>query len=475
MSNGAGGSGPVAAAGSPQESSRDRPKTRQLQSESLRQDTERRGELAEAIAAGGESESLLRRTNEELTRYVAEARDARRAALNVMEDAIEAKDALKESEKRLLEADRRKDEFLATLAHELRNPLAPIRNSVQIMRLPTVDSDVAEQARETIERQVTHLVRLVDDLLDVSRISRGMFELRQERVALAVIVQSAIETSRPLIEASGQELTVKLPARTVWLHADLTRMAQSVANLLNNAAKYTPKGGRVLLSAERQGREAVVRVRDSGIGIPDDMLPHIFEMFRQVDTSHERSQGGLGIGLTLVQNLVAMHGGTVEAHSDGVGRGSEFVIRLPVAEEKPASSRDGIGGDSSSTAPRRVLVVDDNRDSADSLAMLLAHGGHDARTAYDGVEAVEVAAEFEPEVILLDIGMPKLNGYDVARRIREQTWGKGIFLVALTGWGQTDDRSRSRAAGFDEHLVKPVEHKVLAKLLGDLSANERAS
>lgn len=436
--------------------------------DALRQDKQRRGELAKAMEAGRGMEDR-RWSNAELTAYVAEARDARRAALNVMEDAIQAKDALKESEKRLLEADRRKDEFLATLAHELRNPLAPIRNSVQIMRLPNLDGEVAEQARETVERQVTHLVRLVDDLLDVSRISRDMFELRKERVALAVIVQSAIETSRPLIEASGQELTVRLPSRTVWLHADLTRMAQSVANLLNNAAKYTPKGGHILLSAERQGKEAVVRVRDTGIGIPDDMLPHIFEMFRQVDTSHERSQGGLGIGLTLVKNLVEMHDGAVEAHSDGVGRGSEFVVRLPIAEEAPGSATE-IGPESASTAPRRILVVDDNRDAADSLAMLLSHAGHDTQTAYGGAEAIEAAAGFRPDVILLDIGMPKLSGYEVARQIREQAWGKAIFLVALTGWGQAEDRSKSRAAGFNEHLVKPVEHSVLTKLLNDLKA-----
>lgn len=425
----------------------------------LREGSRRHNELA---AAAREDEERLRKTNAELAARIAEARDARHAALNVMEDAIEAKEAL-------AEADRRKDEFLATLAHELRNPLAPIRNSVQIMRLAGIDGEVSEQARETIERQVSHLVRLVDDLLDVSRISRNKFQLRKERVALAVVVQSAIETSRPLIEASGQEFTVSLPSKTVWLDADLTRLAQAVSNLLNNAAKYTPESGEIRLAAQRQGREAVVRIRDTGIGIPREMLSHIFEMFGQVDTSHERSQGGLGIGLTLVKNLVEMHGGTVQVHSDGVGRGSEFVLRLPIADTR-TNAADETGGHAVPGAARRILIVDDNRDSADSLAMLLAHAGHETHTAHDGFAALEAAEDLRPDVILLDIGMPRLNGYEVARRLREEPWGGDVVLVALTGWGQAEDRSASRAAGFDEHFVKPVEHAVLAKFLSELPA-----
>ncbi|HEX2139642.1 MAG TPA: ATP-binding protein [Woeseiaceae bacterium] len=423
----------------------------------LREGNQRQNELADAAR---ENEERLRKTNAELAARIAEARDARQAALNVMEDAIEAKEAL-------ADADRRKDEFLATLAHELRNPLAPIRNSVQIMRLAGIDGDVAEQARETIERQVTHLVRLVDDLLDVSRISRNKFELRKERVALAVVIQSAVETSRPLIEASGQEFTVTLPSKTIWVNADLTRLAQAVSNLLNNAAKYTPESGRIRLIVERQGEAVVIRVRDTGIGIPREMRAHIFEMFGQVDTSHERSQGGLGIGLTLVKNLVEMHGGTVEVHSDGPGRGSEFVLRLPVVEARTKASGDK-GGDALPGAARRILVVDDNRDSADSLAMLLAHAGHDTHTAHDGFAALEAAESLRPHVILLDIGMPQLNGYEVARRIRQESWGSDIVLIALTGWGQAEDREESRAAGFDDHFVKPVEHTVLAKLLSEL-------
>ncbi|MGH8193105.1 MAG: hybrid sensor histidine kinase/response regulator [Woeseiaceae bacterium] len=436
--------------------------------DALRREKQRHDEPSEECVAERENEDLLRRRNAELAAYVGEARDARRAALNVMEDAIEARNSLRESEKLLLEADRRKDEFLATLAHELRNPLAPILNSVQIMRLAGTDGEVAEQARETIERQVTHLVRLVDDLLDVSRISSNKFELRRERVALAVIIRSAVETSRPLIEASGQELTVSLPSRTVWLNADLTRMAQAVGNLLNNAAKYAPEGSRIRLSAERQGKEAVVRVRDTGIGIPHEMLAHIFEMFGQVDTTQERSRGGLGIGLTLVKNLVEMHGGTVAVHSDGVGRGSEFVLRLPVAKDTARPSSEQRLGEPSLVDPRRILVVDDNLDSAESLALLLRHSGHETRTAHDGLEAMETAAAFRPNVMLLDIGMPKLNGYEVARRIRKQPWGKSIVLVALTGWGQEEDRARSREAGFDEHIVKPVEHSALTRLLAGL-------
>jgi signal transduction histidine kinase len=415
-----------------------------------------------------ESEGLLRRSNAELAAHVAEARDARRAALNVMEDAIEAKDALRESQKRLVEADRRKNEFLATLAHELRNPLAPICNSVQIMRLMGLAGEVAEQARETIERQVTNLVRLVDDLLDVSRINSNKFQLRRERVALAAIVQSALETSRPLIETSDQELTVTLPSRTIWLDADLTRMAQALANLLNNAAKYTPERGCIRLSAEQKGNEAVVRVQDTGIGIPQEMLPHIFEMFRQVDTSQDRSRGGLGIGLTLVKSLVEMHGGTVEVHSDGAGRGSEFVLRLPVMNKTAKSRSNRRVSQTSPATPRRILVVDDNRDAADSLARLLEHSGHCTRIAHDGAEALETAASFRPDVILLDIGMPKLNGYQVAQQIRQQPWGRSTVLIAVTGWGQQEDRSKSERAGFDGHFVKPVDYAALTKLLARL-------
>lgn len=409
------------------------------------------------IVEASVTEDRLRRSNAALAAHVAKARDAHRAALNVMEDAIAAKDALKE-------ADKRKDEFLATLAHELRNPLAPIRSSVQIMRMAGADTAVTEQARQTVERQVSHLVRLVDDLLDVSRISSNKLDLRKDQVAMAVIVQSAIETSRPLMESSGQKLTVTLPSETIWLHADLTRMAQAVSNLLNNAAKYTPSGGHIWLTVERQQQHAVLSIRDTGIGIPREMLPHIFAMFRQVDTSQERVHGGLGIGLTLVKNLVEMHEGTVEARSAGTGQGSEFNIRLPLAPDPPEPLRKASVVEPVRSTAKRVLVVDDNRDAAESLAQLLTHSGHDTRVAYDGREALQVSESFRPDVMLLDIGMPELSGYEVARRVRHQPWGKGALLIALTGWGQEEDRSMSQQAGFDAHFVKPVEYKELMAL-----------
>ena len=370
----------------------------------------------------------------------------------------------------LREADRRKDEFLATMAHELRNPLAPIRNGLQIMRLTGTSGAAAEQVRTMMERQLTQLMRLVDDLLDVSRITRGRVELRKEWVELAAVMQSAVETSRPLIEAARHELSVTLPPEPIHLDADLTRLAQVFSNLLNNAAKYTEQGGHIWLTAERHGGEVVVKVRDSGLGIPADMLPKIFEMFTQVDHNQERAQGGLGIGLSLVQRLVEMHEGSVEAHSEGPGRGSEFTVRLPVARVSASLQPPPKGEGEKTIAPvkRRILVVDDNQDAADSLSKLLSLTGMEVRTAYDGLEAVEAAAAFHPDVILLDIGLPKLNGYEVARRIREQPWGKDIVLVALTGWGQEEDRRRSQGAGFNAHLVKPVDFVALQQFLAAL-------
>jgi PAS domain S-box-containing protein len=371
----------------------------------------------------------------------------------------------------LKETDRRKDEFLAMLAHELRNPLAPIRNAVQIVRAKGPPVPELQWARDVIDRQVQQMTRLVDDLLDVSRITRGKIELRKERVQLTTIVSSAVEASRPLIEKWGHELTVTLPPQAVYLQADTTRLAQVLLNLLNNAAKYTEQGGRIWLTAEKEGEHVIVRVKDTGIGIPQEMLPRIFEMFTQVDRSLERSQGGLGIGLTLVQSLVEMHGGTVEAHSDGPGKGSEFVVRLPVAAEiKDRRAGVAMGGETmAAPAKCRILVVDDNQDAADSLAMLLRIMGNEVHTAHDGLEAVGAAGVFLPDVVLLDIGLPKLNGYEAGRRIREQQ-GKGVVLIALTGWGQEEDRRRSKEAGFDHHMTKPVEFDALQKLLVELEA-----
>jgi PAS domain S-box-containing protein len=375
------------------------------------------------------------------------------------------------AEAELLEASHRKDEFLAMLAHELRNPLAPIRNAIQIVRLQNSNGDETQTACEMMERQISQMVRLVDDLLDVSRVSRGRIELRRERVTLAAVIAQAIETSRPAVECAKHDLTVTLPPEPIYLDADPVRLGQVFNNLLNNSCKYSEPHGRIRLLAERQGSDVVVSIKDSGVGVPRDMLAKIFELFTQVDRSLERAQGGLGIGLTLVQRLVEMHGGSVSAHSEGAGHGSEFIVRLPIIiEARPTNElRGSDSGAREADAPRRILVVDDNRDSARSLAMLLKIGGNETLTAFDGREAVDVATTFRPDVILLDIGLPKLNGFEVAREIRGQAWGKKVLLVALTGWGQDDDRNKSKDAGFDSHLVKPVEYKELTKVLSELS------
>lgn len=375
----------------------------------------------------------------------------------------------------LKEADQRKDEFLAMLAHELRNPLAPIRNAVQIFRV--VGSPVPELrwATDVIDRQVHQMTRLVDDLLDVSRITKGKIELHRERVELAVVVNSAVEASRPLIEKLGHELIVSVPPWPIHLEADLTRLSQVLLNLLNNAAKYTDQGGRIWVTAEQRNNHVQIRVKDTGIGIPEEMLPRVFEMFTQVDRSLERTEGGLGIGLTLVKRLVEMHGGTVEARSDGPGEGSQFIVCLPLAEEiTDQRLLEPIGDPEKFVTPvtRRILVVDDNWDAAESLVMLLRMMGNEVHTAQDGLEAVAIAAEVRPDVVLLDIGLPRLNGYEVARRIREQVGGREMVLVALTGWGQEEDRRRSTEAGFDHHLTKPVDFATLQQLIADMNRPE---
>jgi PAS domain S-box-containing protein len=373
----------------------------------------------------------------------------------------------------LREQDRHKDEFLATLAHELRNPLAPIRNALQVMRLARNDPAALENSETIIDRQVQQMVRLIDDLLDLSRVSRGKIELRKERVDLGDVLKSAIETSRPLIEEYGHKLTVSVPDEAIPLNADLTRLAQVFLNLLNNSAKYTERGGQIWLCAERRDDTVVVRVRDTGVGIPPQMLPRIFEMFTQVDRSLDRAQGGLGIGLTLVWRLVEMHGGSVEAQSEGAGKGSEFIVRLPVARDAGLDNPDK-GSEKECAGPscrsRRVLVVDDNQDAANSLAMLLRMKGHDVRTAYDGLEAVDAAAAYKPDVVLLDVGLPRLNGFDVARRIRQTETQRSIVLVALTGWGHEEDRRRSKEAGFDHHMVKPADPAALDRVLESLAS-----
>ncbi len=396
-----------------------------------------------------------------------------RGAVAAFIDITERKQAEQERERLLEELrdqDKRKDEFLATLAHELRNPLAPLRNGLEVLRMGGLSGEMAEEVRSMMERQLEQMVRLIDDLLDLSRISRGKIELRKERVELAKIVQTALETSRPAIDEAGHELKLSVPTGPVYVDADVTRLAQVISNLLNNAAKYTERGGRIRLAVERRGGEVIVTVRDNGIGIPAYMLPHVFDMFTQVDRNLERSQGGLGIGLSIVKRLVEMHGGSVEARSDGHGMGSEFIVRLPVVLSVTQPQADDAEPIHPSSR-RRILVVDDNRDAAMSLAMMLKLMGNDVKTANDGLEALDVAAVYRPDLILLDIGMPRLNGYETAKQIREQAWGKRIRLVALTGWGQDNDRRKSQGAGFDSHMVKPIDPAALKKLLASIQAN----
>ena len=367
----------------------------------------------------------------------------------------------------LVEANRRKTEFLAMLSHELRNPLAPMRNAMEILGRAEHDSPEARAAMSMLRRQVGQMVRLIDDLLDVSRISRGKIELRRDRVPLETIVEHAIEAARPPCDELEQALSLEMPTEPLYVDGDPARLVQILGNLLSNACKFTARGGRIRLVVEREDDHAVLHVIDNGIGIALDHQARIFELFTQVDASLERSQGGLGIGLTLVKSLVEMHDGRIEVRSDGVGHGSTFTVRLPLVEAPAAA-----GGEapSESVAPpafgaRRILVVDDNADSAESLAMLLRLSGHDVKTVFDGGAAVETAEAFAPDVVLLDIGLPVLNGYEAAERIRRGPRGSVLVLVALTGWGQEDDRRRSKEAGFDAHLVKPVDPAELLRLL----------
>jgi len=371
-----------------------------------------------------------------------------------------------QAQESLREADRRKDEFLAMLAHELRGPLAPLRYVLEIMKRSEGDPELLGRARDSMDRQLAQLVRLVDDLLDVSRISRGRLELKRERVELASVLQQAVEACRPLAEIAGVDLIVTLPREPMYLHADAVRLAQVVGNLLHNSCKYSESGSRVWLTADREGAYVALKVKDTGVGIPPEKLNGIFEMFAQVDQSLTRSQGGLGIGLTLVKQLVEMHEGSVAAFSDGPNTGSEFVIRLPLLSEEPdARVTPQPSVEEQRGSRRQILVVDDNVDSAESLALLLRMTGNETHTHHDGLAAIEAAERLRPDVALLDLGMPKLDGYEACRRIRAQPWGKDIRLVALTGWGQEEDRRRSREAGFDAHLVKPVDFGVLNDLL----------
>jgi PAS domain S-box-containing protein len=381
----------------------------------------------------------------------------------------------RDREQALRRADRRKDEFLATLAHELRNPLAPVRNAVQLLQIGSASE--VRWAAGVIERQVDQLSRLIDDLMDVGRINQGRLVLRCERAELAEVLERAIEASRPLIERAGHELSVSQPGGSVLVHADVTRLAQVVTNLLNNAAKYTEPGGRIELTAERAGEEILLHVRDNGIGIPPASLPRLFDLFAQVQDGLDRADGGIGIGLFLVRRLVQLHGGSIEARSEGPGRGSEFIVRLPiVAEFAPAHDATPAEPASTGTGSRlRIAVVDDNEDAAMTLCRLLEHAGHTAHEAHDGEEALALVETLRPQVVLLDIGLPRLSGYEVAKSIRRQPYGRDMLLIATTGWGLENDRQQSVASGFDHHLVKPIEVQGLMQMLERLEPGRRTA
>jgi signal transduction histidine kinase len=373
---------------------------------------------------------------------------------------------LQQSEGRMREANRRKDEFLATLAHELRNPLAPVRNAVELLKRQANEPDRVGWATELIDRQVTLFSRLIDDLMDVSRINQGRIELRREVITLGDVLSDAVETVRPHIESAGHELAVLLPDQQLAVSADRTRLAQAFVNLLHNATKYTDPGGRIEVGVLVEKGAAIVTVRDTGIGIPADRLESVFEMFSQVESAISRSRGGLGIGLSLTQRLVQMHGGSVKAYSEGPGKGSRFHVHLPLVQPvdgaQPQQRASQAHADSA--APLKVLIADDNVDAADTLGALMEVMGHQVRSVHDGESAVTAAAQFAPHIVILDIGMPRLNGYEACRRIRAQHHEHRPLMVALTGWGQEQDIAQSQAAGFDRHLVKPIEAAALEQL-----------
>ncbi len=439
-------------------------------------------ELAEANA------ELKAEKTRELAQY---SRDLERANAELAAANLALRDEIAERariEQRLKEADRHKDEFIAMLAHELRNPLAPIRNAVEIMQRKALEDAQLVWTREVIERQLASLSRLVDDLLDVSRITRGKINVAREPLELGAVIAGAVETVQPLLAEKQHHLEVDVPDTTVSLEGDLTRLTQAIGNVLANAAKYTDNGGRITLAARRDGAWVEIRVHDSGIGIPPDQLPRIFELFTQVERADERGRGGLGIGLALVRRLVELHGGSVSAASEGPGRGSEFTVRLPrrpgparsatrprAAPANGSAAGEGAAGTGATPVCRRILIVDDNRDALESLAALMEMAGHRVRTAPDGELALAVARDFRPDIILLDLGLPKVDGYEVARRIRGEPWGKEVVLVALTGWGQETDRRRTRETGFDSHLVKPIDLEVLTKLVHGLPSAPAAA
>jgi signal transduction histidine kinase len=395
-----------------------------------------------------------------------------RRVQNELEERRRAERELRETEEALREADRRKDEFLATLGHELRNPLNPIRSAVDLLRRGSTPDRDTRWAHEVIQRQVVHLTRLIDDLLDVSRITQGKLELRRAEIALEDVLVAAVDSARPLVEAAGQTLVLEPVDRSILLDADAVRLSQVFANLLDNASKYSPPGTRIDVTAVRDANEIVVHVTDQGRGIPADHLPRVFDLFYQGgDRAAGRGHDGLGLGLTLVKRLVEMHGGSVEVASDGPGRGSRFGVRLPV-HVSPAHTRAFPAHPApSAIGPWRVLIADDNRDSAESIAVLFQRDGHDVRVAYDGDEALRMAETGWPQVLVLDVAMPGLSGHQVAEKVRAGTSGHDVVLVAATGWGQEEDRQRSMESGFDAHLVKPVDPDQLIRLVGELAAH----
>jgi PAS domain S-box-containing protein len=430
----------------------------------------RDGRLASCLCAAAATPRLWREGEIALVDAVAE-----RTWLAA--ERLRLEQALRQSGMALREADRRKDEFLATLAHELRNPLGLIRNVVSLLQSAGATQSEIQWGRDIIDRQVNYLTRLTDDLFDVSRITRDKLELRKEEVALAEIISGAVESCRPLITERGHTLNLHMPGQNIYLSCDKIRLTQAIMNLLNNAAKYTPRFGRIGVSVNLSGDKVLIKVTDTGIGIAAEDLPRVFDLFFQADRSFARSEGGLGLGLTLVNRLVAMHDGTVEVRSPGLNRGSEFSVWLPVIAQLSLTLPDvdeDRPPERQLTEQRRVLVADDFPESAQLLARLLQQDGNDVRVALDGLEAVQTAEEFHPDIVLLDIAMPKLNGYEAASQIRKQSWGKNVILIALTGWGQQQDRRRTKEAGFDVHLTKPVNYQAIAKLLNDLSGDVRS-
>ncbi|HEV7278928.1 MAG TPA: PAS domain S-box protein [Pirellulaceae bacterium] len=397
-----------------------------------------------------QSEERLRESNVELERRV----DSRTAELN-------------ESNAALREANRRKDEFLAILAHELRNPLAPLRTGLDLLKYAADDAQMVAETRLVMEQQLGQMIRLIDDLLEISRLNQGKMRLRKERMDLSAAVKLAVQSVQPMIDEAGQRLTVELPGEPVPLFADPVRISQVVANLLSNASKYSERGDRIEVKVSRQGEEAIVSVRDEGVGIAPVHLPRLFEMFSQVDSSLERSKGGLGIGLALVKGLVDMHQGSVTAFSDGPGTGSEFVVALPLARLAERRDEAAESGDEASAPRCRILIADDNKVAVNILSKMLTLMGHEVYTAYDGVEALEKAAAYQPRLVLLDIGMPRMNGYETARKIRAEVWGQEMSLVAVTGWGQDEDKRRAAEAGFDRHVTKPIETEAVRNLVNE--------